>query len=60
MGKHHFSLKYGQFPLVEFVEESGVRIHTQDPKNKIIKESQYKVAMFLSQISIREKQVKEI
>ena len=22
--KHHSSIKYGQFPLVEFVEESGV------------------------------------
>ena len=25
LGKHHSSLKYGQFPLVEFVAESGVK-----------------------------------
>ena len=23
--KHQFSLKYGQFPLVEFMEESGLK-----------------------------------
>ena len=47
MGKYHFSLKYGQFPLVEFVEESGVMLQTE-----IVFETKTKDALCLVEIYI--------